>query len=793
MKRLITTLGLAAMLVAGAATIEDSPLFERRVDPYSGVASYILKPGKFAFSQQSLYFVSISMTDDARFLLFLAQEPETDAKKKVDKQLWAVDVARGAAYPIAAEGTKLGRPWMDTKTGDIYLLEKTAFYKLNVADPAGTRKKLFDLPPEFLALGEIKSPCMHLTLTPDCRTAFLDTTLRNPAKWVQGAIDMTHGTYAKWSESWYELVHGQINPADPRLGLVALQPAGDKTKAKEMPPNAEYLTHTYGCRAPGRRCYRMHVVSPGRPVDHVMTPEGVHATHEIWSRDGQWIYWCDNGGGPLGGVWRQSLAKRQSERVVPFPAVHAMPSRDHRYVVYDRSYAGGWRGGHWRVEFYNRDTLRRCLIHSAMAPICPKERPSTRHPDPHPQFVANDRYVVCTYNNADGHMDVSVTPVDQLVRKTSCPAPAGLDDFPAEAAVKDTVAKVTDLLFTTPPEAYRTAGCNAKRRNYGGGKLMYCTVSLWATAIACARQGGDEARLKKLLDLFEPFYGEKAKCIPAADHVDRTIFGALPLAVYAANHDARALELGLRFADGQWAKPDPAAKIDPQNLPFDEQLALWRRGLSPQTRFWIDDMYMITFLQVQAFKATGDKKYLSRMAAEVALYLEKLQRPDGLFDHAPGVPFVWGRGDGWVAGGMALMADILEQDINDPNYAAVYVGYLKMMKALARWQRPNGLWGQLVDDPASWDETSCSAMFAYAMAVGVRLGWLDAEEYAPRVRRAYLALVGKLTPDGDLRDICDGTVKKNDRDHYLNRPKVIGAPYGQAALLWLCEELLKLK
>lgn len=412
-----------------AATIENSPLFEKRIDRSSGVVSYILKPGRFAFSQQSLYFISISMTDDARFILFHAQGPEGEivgkspgkgkkAKvRKVDnsKKLMVVDVARGTAYSAAPpEMGDDARQWLDVKTGDVYWLDPAAFYKFNLADPTGTNRKLFDLPANYLALGKVKRVCMHLTLSPDCRTAFLDTVIDNPRKWVQGAIDLDTGTFAKWSETWYELAHGQINPANPKLGLVALQPQGDKTKAKEIPPDAEYLVHDFGCRRPGKRCYRIHVVAPGKEVDHIMTPEGVHATHEIWSKDGKWIYWCDNGKGPLGGVWRQSLATRKSERVVPYHAQHSMPSADNRYVVYD-SNVGGWRGCPWRVEFFDTVTGRRSIIHSEMAALRPREAPSVRHPDPHPQFVANDRYIVCTYNNADGHMDLSITPVAQLV------------------------------------------------------------------------------------------------------------------------------------------------------------------------------------------------------------------------------------------------------------------------------------------------------------------------------------------------------------------------------------------
>ena len=58
------------------------------------------------------------------------------------------------------------------------------------------------------------------------------------------------------------------------------------------------------------------------------------------------------------------------------------------------------------------------------------------------------------------------------------------------------------------------------------------------------------------------------------------------------------------------------------------------------------------------------------------------------------------------------------------------------------------------------------------------------------VRKAYLALVKKLDAHANLADVCEGTVKKNDRDHYLARPRVNGAPYGQAALMWICNALL---
>lgn len=41
------------------------------------------------------------------------------------------------------------------------------------------------------------------------------------------------------------------------------------------------------------------------------------------------------------------------------------------------------------------------------------------------------------------------------------------------------------------------------------------------------------------------------------------------------------------------------------------------------------------------------------------MYLDELQRPNGLFYHAPDVPYYWGRGNGWVAAGMAELLQCL--------------------------------------------------------------------------------------------------------------------------------------
>src|SRR5205823_3398194 len=175
-------------------------------------------------------------------------------------------------------------------------------------------------------------------------------------------------------------------------------------------------------------------------------------------------------------------------------------------------------------------------------------------------------------------------------------------------------------------------------------------------------------------------------------------------------------------------------------------------GLTNQTRFWIDDMYMITLVEVQAYRATGDSKYLDRAALEMSAYLDKLQQPNGLFYHAPDTPFFWGRGDGWVAAGMTEILMSLPK--SHPRRAYILSSYQKMMKALLQYQDKDGMWHQLIDHPESYPETSSTGMFTFAMVSGVKNGWLDRKTYAEAARKGWLGLVSYIEPNGDIRNVC---------------------------------------
>lgn len=312
--------------------------------------------------------------------------------------------------------------------------------------------------------------------------------------------------------------------------------------------------------------------------------------------------------------------------------------------------------------------------------------------------------------------------------------------------------------------------------------ITYPETCTWYGALTFAKQTGNKELTQQLVQRFDPLLGAQDTLIPKPIHVDYTVFGAVPLELYIQTKDKRYLDIGKNIADKQWGTPE-GPHVKPESQGYLD------RGLTWQTRMWIDDMFMITAVQAQAYRATGDKKYIERAGKEMVLYLDSLQRPNGLFYHAPDVPYFWGRGDGWVAVGMTELLRSLPKD--SPSRERIMKGYKAMMASLLKYQAETGMWRQLIDDPESWPETSCTGMFTFAMITGVKNGWLDAATYGPAARKGWLGLVTYIDDNADVRDVCEGTNKKNDRQYYLDRKKNIGDLHGQAPVLWCATALLR--
>jgi unsaturated rhamnogalacturonyl hydrolase len=319
--------------------------------------------------------------------------------------------------------------------------------------------------------------------------------------------------------------------------------------------------------------------------------------------------------------------------------------------------------------------------------------------------------------------------------------------------------------------------------------ITYPEVCTWYGALVYADMSKNPALTARLAARLEPLFTEKKNMVPVPDHVDYTVFASVPLELAIQTREQRYLALGEWMAYKQWSQP-----FGPR--PTAESHEFFKQGYTWQTRLWIDDMFMITAVQAQAWRATGNRAYIDRAAKEMVLYLDRLQQPNGLFHHAPGVPYFWGRGDGWMAAGMSIL--LREMPADNPDRPRILEGYRLMMTSLLKHQGADGMWHQLIDDPTTWAETSSTGMFAFAFITGVKEGWLDKATYGPAAKKAWLKLITYLNENADMREVCQGTNIHDPAKHgpdgrayYLARERIVGDMHGQAPVLWCAGALLR--
>jgi rhamnogalacturonyl hydrolase YesR/outer membrane protein assembly factor BamB/predicted phosphodiesterase len=311
-------------------------------------------------------------------------------------------------------------------------------------------------------------------------------------------------------------------------------------------------------------------------------------------------------------------------------------------------------------------------------------------------------------------------------------------------------------------------------------QITYSEACTWLGGLWFAGVTDDAGLLNGLKQRFDPLFDSEAKLLPPPNHVDNNVFGAVPLELFMQTKEEKYLAMGTNYADTQWLLPPGAS---------DNEKAWHDQGYTWQTRLWIDDMFMISAVQAQAYRATGDRRYVDRAAHEMVLYLERLQLENGLFYHSPDAHFCWGRGNGWMAAGMAEILRALPADNSDR--PRIMEGYKKMMAALLKYQAADGMWRQVIDDEGFWKETSSTAMFTYAMITGVKEGWLDSKIYGSAARKAWLSLITYINDEDNITEVCEGTGISNNRDHYMNRKRNTGDPHGQAPVLWCAAALLR--
>lgn len=212
-------------------------------------------------------------------------------------------------------------------------------------------------------------------------------------------------------------------------------------------------------------------------------------------------------------------------------------------------------------------------------------------------------------------------------------------------------------------------------------------------------------------------------------------------------------------------------------------------------QLWCDTIFMTGLFLASYGKLFQKPEYIQEASRQVIVHLKYLtDRKTGLFYH--GWTFdgnhhfaeaLWGRGNAWWTAGLPEFLAIAE--VGDGAVKDTVIGALeRQVQALAHWQREDGLWTTLINDPHSYPELSATAGFGYGILRAIRLGVLD-NSYQAIAFRALTGVLSQISETGSVRQVSGGTPMGHDLQFYHDIP-ILPAPYGNSlAILFLTEVL----
>lgn len=186
--------------------------------------------------------------------------------------------------------------------------------------------------------------------------------------------------------------------------------------------------------------------------------------------------------------------------------------------------------------------------------------------------------------------------------------------------------------------------------------------------------------------------------------------------------------------------------------PRDDSGVLWHlRGLE---EVWVDSIYMA----VPALVATAD---FAPADMQYRMHREHLWDPaTGLYGHrrntvtGEAVRMVpWATGNGWAAAGIARALRLGGDGTPAEMRGRWQAQTRDLLEQCARFERPDGRFHDVLDDPTTFVDGTAGLMLAYAAFTGVADGWLD-ETFAERAERWMDAALAHVDANGLVQEVC---------------------------------------
>jgi len=244
----------------------------------------------------------------------------------------------------------------------------------------------------------------------------------------------------------------------------------------------------------------------------------------------------------------------------------------------------------------------------------------------------------------------------------------------------------------------------------------------------------------------------------------------------------------------------------------------WHKKRYPD-QMWLDGLYMGSTFYADYAATFNEDADFDDIAKQFILAEEHTRDPKtGLLYHAwdeshkekwsdpkTGLSAnFWARADGWYA--MALM-DVLDYfPANHPKRAELIAILNRLAVAIQKYQDPkSGAWYEVMDkatEKGNYLESSASSMFVYALAKGVRKGYLPAS-YLTVADKGYKGIVNKfIETDATGQMNLNGTVsvgglggtpyRDGSYQYYLSEKVVTNDPKGVGAFIQASVEMERL-
>jgi unsaturated rhamnogalacturonyl hydrolase len=236
---------------------------------------------------------------------------------------------------------------------------------------------------------------------------------------------------------------------------------------------------------------------------------------------------------------------------------------------------------------------------------------------------------------------------------------------------------------------------------------------------------------------------------------------------------------------------------------------------------WLDGLYMGEPFYAQYARDFGEPAAFDDVARQFLLVARHTRDPrtnlmyhawdaahaQKWADTATGLsPNFWARAMGWYMVAVVETLDYLPA--THPDRAAIVQTLRDAADGVARVQDPlTGLWWDVLDQPnraGNYLEASASSMFAYALAKGARLGYLDAR-FRRVAERGFDGIVRNLVRENangtvSLVNVCqvsglggnlraDGSYRDGSYAYYVSEPVVTDDYKGVGPLILAALEL----